>query len=56
MLSFDDALDLALFGDLLPDVVYLDVLLLGRLGQEALLLFTVYLCLQVALLPELLLE
>ena len=56
MLSFNDTLDLALFGDLLPNVVYLDDLLFGRLGQEALLLFSVDLRLQVALLPELLLK
>ena len=56
LLSLNDTLDLALFGDLLPDTVYLDDLLLGRLGQEALLLFTVNLSLQVALLPELLLK
>ena len=56
MLSFNDTLDLALLGDLLPNVVYLDDLLFGRLGQEALLLFSVDLRLQVALLPELLLK
>ena len=56
MLSFNDTLDLALFGDLLPNVVYLDDLLFGRLRQEALLLFSVDLRLQVALLPELLLK
>ena len=56
MLSFNDTLDLALFGNLLPYIFYLDDLLFGRLGQEALLLFTVDLRLQVALLPELLLK
>ena len=56
LLSLDDTLDLALLGDLLPDTIHLNNLLLGRLSQEALLLFTVDLRLQMSLLPELLLQ
>ena len=56
LLGLDDALDLALLRDFLPDPLDLLLVVLRRLRQEAFLLLAVDLRLQVLLLPDLLFQ